>query len=98
MQYVINNRPHKTLQTVLVCPPNAPHLCIIKRENNNNQYLNKTISFTKKTFQTMNPFIQVIIAVLISLGIFASSNDWNNLSEQEKQQYEKSIVIEDKVL
>ena len=46
----------------------------------------------------MNPFIQVIIAVLISLGIFASSNDWNNLSEREKQQYEKSIVIEDKVL
>ena len=46
----------------------------------------------------MNPFIQFVIAVLLSLGIFASANDWNNLSEQEKQQYEKSIVIEDKVL
>ena len=43
----------------------------------------------------MNPFIQVIIAVLISLGIFASSNDWNNLSEQEKQQYEQSIIQDD---
>ena len=43
----------------------------------------------------MNPFIQFIIAVLISLGIFASSNDWNNLSEQEKQQYEQSIVVDE---
>ncbi len=43
----------------------------------------------------MNATIQFIIAVLISLGILLSENDWNNLSEQEKTEYKQQIVIDE---
>lgn len=43
----------------------------------------------------MNSTIQFIIAALISLGIFLSEAEWNNLSEQEKTEYKQSVVIDE---
>lgn len=40
----------------------------------------------------MNATIQFIIAALISLGIFMTEADWNNLSEQEKTEHQKVVT------
>lgn len=45
----------------------------------------------------MNAAVQFIIAALIALGVFTSSSDWDNLSEQEKQEYQQNIVIDEPV-
>ena len=45
----------------------------------------------------MNPTLQFLIAILISLGIMMSENDWNNLSSAQQEQYQTKIITDEPV-
>jgi hypothetical protein len=43
----------------------------------------------------MNFSLSLLIATLITLGIFMTEADWNNLNHTQQEQYQSKIVTDD---
>ena len=40
----------------------------------------------------MNLNLSIILALLITLGVTLTQNEWNNLTSEQKTQYQKKVV------
>jgi hypothetical protein len=55
----------------------------------------KQLFFNQTKLFTMNSTLQILIALLISLGIMMSQNEWNNLDQSQQEQYQQKIITDE---
>ena len=83
--------PNKTRITDVADPILGNYFCInTERKSFIPRLLSiKTHFFNPSKLLTMNLNLSIILALLIALGVTLTQNEWNNLTSEQKTQYQK---------